>query len=159
MKRFLLFSIALILVSCSSDTDSPIDCCTVIDTGVDIMYVNEDGENLLEGENPINISNITVYHKIGSEWTRYFKGNLDYPKGLMPIEINNEKYLRIFVSTEVVQDQISETKLVFSENDEDLIKTELNLSANNTIVKKVWYNNDLKWETESNTNRQFVIVK
>lgn len=157
MKIFYFIAITLILNSCNSD--EPENCCAVVDTDITIKYINENGENLLDGENSINFTDIKVFHKIGSEWKEYFKGNLDNPKGLTTVEINGEKFLRIFVSTEVNQNQISETKLKFSDNDIDIIKTELNLSANNTIVTKVWYDDNLEWDTNDNTTRQFIIVK
>lgn len=157
MKNIYLIAITLILISCSSD--EPENCCVVVDTAVTIKYVNDNNENLLEGENSIDVNNIKVFHKIDSEWKEYFEGNMDYPKGLTTVEINGENFLRIFVSTDIDENQVSETKLEFSDNNEDIIKTELNLSANNTIITRVWYNDNLEWDMNDNLPRQFIIVK
>lgn len=157
MKKLFVFTLCILLISCASD--DPENCCTIIDTAVKIKYVNENGENLFDIENPIQISDIKVFHKINSEWIEYYKGNLDHPKGLMELEINEEKYLGVSVSIIHDADSISETKLQFANGDEDIIKTGLNLNANNIIVEKVWYNGELKWQTEDKQERNFTIVK
>lgn len=157
MKKASLISLCILLFSCSSS--DPDNCCTIIDTAVKIKYVNENGENLLETEEPLEISDITVFHKVNSKWEEYYEGNLDHPKGLMELEMNEEKYLGVSVSISTDNDSISETKLRFPNGDEDIIRTKLNLNANNIIITKLWYDDELKWQTEDKTERHFSIVK
>jgi len=158
MRKLLLLNLPVFfLLSC--EKDEPENCCTIMDTGVSIKYINESGENLLQTENALDISDLKVFHKVDSEWEEYFEGNLDNPKGLSELEINGEKFLRISTSIRTDSNHISETKLSFSENDEAIIKTEISKNANNTLVEKIWYNGSLKWEREDNVPRRFTIVK
>ncbi|SHF92414.1 hypothetical protein SAMN05444483_103249 [Salegentibacter echinorum] len=159
MKKLVLLLGFVAFFSISCDKDDPSNCCVIMDTGVTIKYVNETGENLLEKDGALSIKDITLFHKVDSEWEQYFKGNLDIPTGLEEVSMPEGKYLGIATSLDVDENNISETKIRFSETDEDIIKTKLNFSSNNTIVDKVWYNRELKWERTNKNPRNFVIVK
>jgi hypothetical protein len=157
MKKILGFIILMLLLN-SCDKKAVI-CCTNIDIGISIKYINEEGENLFELEmDGLNESNINIYHKINYEWVKYFEGNLDYPKGIRIIEREDGKYLVIFPSIVMVENNYSETKIEFSQTDYDIIKTEIDQNGSNTMVTKVWYNDQLKWEAYQ-TERMFEIVK
>lgn len=158
MKKILSFIlIGILLIGCSSDDD--IQCCVVIDTAISIKYLNENGDNLLDMETGgINFSEINVFQKIENEWVRYSEGSSDYPKGVRIIEREDGKYLNVFPSTVTAGNTYSETKIEFSEEDFDIIKTEIDKSSSNTIVTKVWYNNELKWKAYE-TERMFEIIK
>lgn len=155
-KIILLLIIGILSIACSDD--AKVDCCTNIDTGVSIKYVNEDGKNLFELDGGLTEADITIYYKINNEWVRYYEGNLDYPKGIRTIEREDGTYLVIFPSTSIVENNYSETKIEFSESDSDIIKTEIDKSNSNEIVTKVWYNDELKWEAYQ-TERMFEIIK
>ncbi len=155
MKKILLLIALTIIASCTTDE---IDCCTIIDTGVSIKYLNEEGENLFEMNGGLNVSDINIYHKINNEWVKYFEGNLDYPKGLRTVEREDGTYLVIFPSTNIVENGYSETKIEFSNSDFDILKTEVDKKKSNEIVTKVWYNDELKWEGNQ-TERLIEIVK
>ena len=156
MKRFLFFITIAMLSGCSSDEGRI--CCTIIDTGVYIKYLTAEGENLLEIEGGYTISDITVYHKINNEWVKYFEGNLDEPKGLRLVDREDGKYLGVFVSTTTDEEGYSETKLEFSESDYDVIRAEVDKSHSNTIVTKIWYDGELKWESNL-SERTIEVVK
>lgn len=157
MKKILSFLIIGILLTACSENGK--DCCTNIDIEISIKYINENGENLFElDNNALNESDINIYHKVNNEWVKYFEGNLDYPKGIRIIESEDEKYLVVFPSTVIVENNYSETKIEFSQTDYDIIKTEIDNSGSNIITTKVWYNNQLKWEAYQ-TERIFEIVK
>jgi len=155
MKKILLLIAVTLIASCTTDEK---DCCTIIDTGVSIKYLNEEGGNLFELEGGLNVADINIYHKINNEWVRYFEGNLDYPKGLRTVEREDGTYLIIFPSTTIVENGYSETKIEFSESDSDILKTQVDKNSSNEIVTKVWYNDELKWEG-NHTERIIEIVK
>ena len=157
MKKLLFAFIIIGLISCSSD--EPENCCTIIALGTDIKYESEEGINLIETSNTYNISEIEVFHRKDGEWKRYYEGNLDYPKGLRKTEIGGENYLTVFLSNEINQDNISETKLVFDNGEEDIIKSVVDKSSGNQIVTKIWYNENLKWSKEENVEPRFTIIK
>lgn len=155
MKNILILIAVTLIAGCSTDER---DCCTIIDTGVSIKYLNEEGENLFEIDGGLNLADINIYHKINNEWVKYFEGNLDYPKGLRTVEREDGTYLVIFPSTAIVENSYSETKIEFSESDSDILKTEVLKKNSNEIVTKVWYNDELKWE-ENQSERIIEIVK
>ncbi len=157
MKRILaLLILGVCMISCSDDEEN---CCTNVDIAISIKYLNENGDNLLEFENGgMNFADINVYQKVNNEWVRYSEGGSDYPKGIQIIEREDGKYLRITPSTVIDNGNYSETKLEFSESDSDIIKTKIDKSNGNTVVTKVWYNEQLKWEAYQ-SERKFEIVK
>lgn len=157
-KLVLVLVLGMVILSCSNDNDIPL-VGVVVDTGVNIKYLDENGNNLLNGE--IDESNINIYHKINNEWVGYYESNLDYPKGIVVRERDNEKYLVLFVSIIVDENSISETKIEYSNRNEgDIIKTLIDNSNGNRIVRKVWYNSILKWEWDPSeeTDRMIEIV-
>lgn len=153
---FFLIIIGFLTVSCA---DKEIDCCVNLDTGISVKYLNENGENLFElGSEGYEESKIKVYHKIGDQWEGYYKNNLDYPKGIRLDEREDGTYLVIFPSTEIVERNYSETKIEFSASESDIIKAEIDQSGSNTMVTRVWYNGDLRWEAYQ-TERMFEVLK
>ncbi|TPE46415.1 hypothetical protein [Pontibacter mangrovi] len=155
MKKFLLLIAVALVVSCSTDEE---DCCTIIDTGVSIKYLNGQGENLLEVDGGIDVADINIYHKINNDWVKYFRGNLDYPKGFYTVERENGTYLVVFPSTTIGESGYSETKIEFSETDFDILKTEVQKKNSSEIVTMVWYNDELKWEGNQ-SERLIEVVK
>ena len=156
MKKLLsLLIISLLFTSCSDDEGN---CCTNIDLGISIKYLNNSGENLFDKADGYNLSDITIYHNINGEWEEYYEGNLDYPKGITTVDREDGTYLLLFPSTTYVANTYSETKIEFSDTDFDIIKTEIEKTSNSEIVTKVWYNDIMKWESFE-TERMFEIVK
>ncbi|WP_029036996.1 hypothetical protein [Salinimicrobium xinjiangense] len=143
MKKLLIVLSLILIAGCSKDEKI---CCTIIDTGVSIKYINKEGENLFEMDGGLNVADMNIYHKINNEWVRYFEGNLDDPKGISTVEREDGTYLVIFPGTTIVENNYSETKIEFSESDSDILKTEVNKKNSNEIVTKVWYNDELKWD-------------
>lgn len=157
MKKILFGLIIFgILISCNNTDDN--DCCVNVDIGIDVTYLNAEGLNLFEIDNGYTEANITIYHKINGEWKLYYNGNLDAPKGITVVDGEHGKHLSILPSTNIDQNNYSETKIQFSESDFDIIKTEIDQSNSNTTVTKVWYNTVLKWEAYE-SERMFEIIK
>lgn len=156
-KLVIVLVLGMIPFSCSNSGDGPISG-VIVDIGVHIKYLDENGNNLLNSG--IDESEINIYHKINKEWVKYYEGNLDYPKGIKIYERENEKYLLLFVSDKVNESNLSETKIEFSNyNESDIVKSEIDFSNHNMIVRKVWYNDIIKWESTEQTERMFEIVK
>ncbi|MCF4102494.1 hypothetical protein L1I30_12515 [Gillisia sp. M10.2A] len=134
-------------------------CCVNIDTAVSIKFVNAEGRNLFDPEEGIyTAADVNIFYKKAGEWKAYYNGNMDASKGFSIIEIEDESYLQIFPSDNIIDNSYSETKLEFSNGDQDILKVAFNLSDNNTLAKKVWYNEILKYEVPDGT-RYFTILK
>lgn len=134
------------------------NCCVNFDVGVDIKYVNETGENLLVIES-IALHDIGVSHKIDGEWKGYFEGHHDLPNSVRIIDRENEKYLKVSLSLETDEDNISETKLVIQGTSEIIIKAEVRVNGGSTVVTKLWNNGELRWEAGDGGERILTIVK
>ncbi|MDH3322538.1 MAG: hypothetical protein OEM04_06070 [Flavobacteriaceae bacterium] len=145
MKNVIYFLlIAISLISC--DDNEPIDCCTVVDIGILIKYVDQNGDNIIDKTNGIESSKIKIFHHINNDWVLYYDSNMDVSKGFKVIEINGENYISVFPSDHYIDHQFSETRIQFSDNDFDQIRTEFDFSHGNTICTKVWYNEALVWD-------------
>ena len=143
MKKLLyLLLISLIVISC----DKSENCCTIVDTHVDIRFVDANGDNILDQTNGIESSKITIFNKIENFWVEYSEGNLDNPKGYMVYEKDGENYLRLFPNGEITTNNLSETKIQYSIFEPDVLKSEIDLSNGNIICTKVWLNEVLIWE-------------
>jgi len=147
--------VAIFLTACSDKNEN---CCTNIDIGINIKYLNENNENLLELEDGIREEDLTVFHLIDGEWVAYFEANLDSPQGIKVIDRADGKYLRLFPSTTTDAQNLSQTKIVFSTTDSDVIKTEIDSNGSNTTLTKIWYNETLEWDTNQ-SERIIEIVK
>lgn len=156
-KLVIVLVLGMIFNSCSNGGDEPI-YGVYVDHSIYIKYFDENGNNLLNGG--IDESDINIYRKINNEWVYYFEGNLDYPKGIKIVEIENEKYLILFVSDKVNESNISETKIELSNYIEsDIFKTEIDNSHGNSIIRKIWLNGMMKWESTERTEKLFEIIK
>ena len=158
MRKILSLLIIVLLASACSNSLDPKNCCTIIDIGIAVKYLNEDGENLLDIPGGIKESDIKVYHKIDGEWVHYYEANLDYPSGVRSVPLEDGTYLMIFASPTIDENNYSETKIEFSEGDFDIIKSEIYKTDSSEIITKVWYNDVLKWESGV-LDRSFEIVR
>ncbi len=138
--------IALSIMSCTKDDDG---YNIVEDTDILIKYVNEKGKNILDYPFGIESSKIKIYHKINNEWIGCLNGDNDCQKDCFVANLEGIKYLNLTPSTDFIKGNYSETKIELSNGESDIIKAEFDLSKNNIICTKVWYNEILMWEASS----------
>ena len=153
-RRWLCFGLIATTLSCSE----PDVCCTVVDVGVMIEYVNENGENLFEIPEGLTENQIITYLREDGNWVYYHGGGSAAPRGVKVTDTPEGKVL--WLSPSLITDAAgySETKLVFSETDADSVRTKIESSGNITVVSEVWYNNELKWSSGP-SERRFQVVK
>lgn len=156
MKNFIYLSCIVAILSCQKNDE---DCCSIVDIGINVKYINELNQNFFEMDNGYNLQQVKMYHKIDGIWKPYYEGNLDQPTGLGLIEIDSEKYLAISPSLSIDENGYSDTKIEFNENDADSIRTKIDTSHSNTIVTELYYNGVLKWKSQDATPRRFTIIK
>lgn len=157
MKKILsILLLSVFLFSCSDEDDKI--CCTVIDTGIMIKYVNDEGENLFEMEGGLEETDITLFVKVDNVWERHPGSGTDTPRGVKTVEREGETYLLIYPSTTFIEDTYSETRVEFRGYEADLIRTKIDKSHSNEIVSEVWYNGELRWEAYD-TERMFEVMK
>jgi hypothetical protein len=116
---------------------------TIVSTEMDINYKNIKGEDLLDTS--VNghflINDIHVYNVVNG-----IKKEVDYPNFTYPHnffiyknESSNEYLLRVFIETDT-------TLLQLNQGITDSIICVIDKSNGNEILRKLWYNNVLKWE-------------
>lgn len=160
MKRIVLILIAFTLFSSCNNSKDPDICCAVIDTGIGIKYENQNGDNILNVEDGIDEQDVEVYYWINNEWRINFNANMDAPKGIISFDGPDGKYLKVFPSIEIDENNISRTKLGLANGSSDIIETEINTAHSNIVVTKVWYNDMLMWDAQNtDSERWFTIVK
>lgn len=148
MKYFTLALMALTLVlqSCKDEE------CMVVDTAIQIYYIDENGEDLLDPEHEYAISaeNLEIYYLEGGEKKRVYDPNMDYPKNFsIKTDANGQHYLSLTVSHHVTEG-VSTTYLEVAERGMmDELRTEIQRSECMRAIGKAWYNDELVWEGEN----------
>ncbi|MCB9301804.1 MAG: hypothetical protein H6566_14250 [Lewinellaceae bacterium] len=144
MQKKLLNSILILslgmLIIVNIGCDKKTDCCTIIDTDVQILYRNELGENLINSTTDFEETNIKVYYKNGNEFEYIYKGNLDLPNmHRIDEDENGNLILTIFPSNYYESNQ-STTLIELNQNVVDILVCEFELGSNREICKRAWLN-------------------
>lgn len=151
---FLLF-VAVIAVSCEDDD---VDCCTVVDTTIIMKFVDQNGVNLLnDTEGGIEPAGIVLYYKVNGQWEEYFESNLDAPKGYLTTEESGDAFFILYTDPSYSENNITEIKIQFTEDLSDILKAEFTQSGSNVTCTKVWYDDELKWDQASQSERSFTV--
>lgn len=110
---------------------------------VDIAYTDNLNKDLLDpsDSNGFSFSNIRVFSLINNVKAEIYHANLTYPRDIMLYK--NESLNQYFLRVTLEQDT---TLLQLNPNITDTITCTIDRSEGNSIIKKVWYNGDLKWE-------------
>lgn len=141
MNRILLLIVVIAIqlfgwASCKNTND----CCVLVDTDVQIHYINQQGENLINSSDEFDESKIKVYFKNGTEYEYIYQGNLDNPNmHFINTDSNGNVILTVFPSNYYVDDR-STTLIELNKNITDTLVCEFHLSGNNVICKNAWLN-------------------
>jgi hypothetical protein len=149
MYLFLLISV---LTAGSCKLESPNE--VVIDNKVDIYYMNSLREDLLDTAvtGSFKTDSIHLYNVVRGVKMEV-SNRADYPHNFF-IRKNEEfkKYvLRVFL-------EVDTTLLELNRSTTDTITCLFDRSEDNFIIRKVWYNGNVKWEDYA-TSREFTIMK
>lgn len=115
------------------------ECCTTIETNIDIRFVDASGQDLFGSSPQYDEKDVRIYYKTGDEFEYVFEGNLDYPNMHFFYNAGSKRVLRVFPSNHY-KDSFSETLIELNENTRDTMKCEFDLGSNYEVCKKVWYN-------------------
>lgn len=158
MKKILAALIIPLMSGCSSDDN----CCPIIEATMLFSVENSEGLDLLNpNSEAIDINLIKIFYtNENNELVEVNKPQLDASKGYVVIvpEMNYPYSIKVFLNTEYIKDNVSYTHIEWSSHSMDEIKTEFDLSNNNIIAKKIWVNNQLKWES-SNDKLPITLIK
>lgn len=153
MKNSLVFFLGVVILFCGSCKKDAKQ--TIVETHLDIAYSDDLGNDLLDTSNSNSFSsdNIRLYTFVNNVKTEVYHPNLTYPHNFMIYKDDslNQYFLRVFLDQET-------TLLQLSPNITDTITCTIDNSNGNSIIRKAWYNDDLKWEF-GKTGPSFTIVK
>lgn len=156
---------SIFLYGCKEDPIYP----KIVDLNIDIQFIDTLGRDLLDQSKlySYKFSEMKHYYIDSQNNTTrvnyYTNGSIpDYPEGMLIHSIDTTFTLRVFpfiysfnkgllTFTDIIQ---------LNSIDSDTIISEIELKPNSSIVKKVWYNNRLVFDYDTNsTGRFFVISK
>jgi hypothetical protein len=145
----LIFSV-LIAGGCKLESPNEV----LIDNKVDIYYINSRHEDLLDTavNGSFTTDSIHLYNVLRGV-KKEVNNRADYPHNFY-IYKNEElqKYiLRVFL-------EVDTTLLELNRNITDTITCVFERSEDNFIIRKVWYNGNLKWDDYA-VSREFTIMK
>ena len=153
MKRGLsLFLFIPVILTGGCKLESPNE--VVIDNKVDIYYSNSLGEDLLDTAGIAGFSEDSIHlYNVVNGVKKEVSNRANYPHNFFIYKnVDFNKYvLRVFL-------EVDTTFLELNRNITDTITCIFNITDANFIIRKVWYNGNLKWEDYA-TIREFTIVK
>jgi len=144
MKKYIsnltLILISGILVFGIFSCEKKTNCCTTIDTHVQILYKNQLGESLINSTSDFEESKIKVYYKNGNEFEYVYNGNLDAPNmHKVDEDENGNLILKVFLSN-FYEGNESTTLVELNPNTVDTLEAEFELDDNREICKRAWLN-------------------
>lgn len=157
MKYLTILIIAVFLFACSDD-DNPNS--TAIDVGLTIEVINDSEENMFNPATNDNfdIENIRFYELAeNNETTLIYNGNWDYPYGFRTDSNFNGDILIQTGFLPNAGNTYPEYIAKWTETKQDTIKCEVEQLSNVLRFSKVWVNEELQWESSSQTERKITI--
>ncbi len=136
IKLFFGSMLLLLWITCSSREN----CCTVIDSDVNIKYLDENNHSLFS-ENPAYLQeNVDLYYKDGTSYKKFYNSNASHPKNYLFYENENgETVTRIFPS-DIYEGNFSTTLIALNEYIVDTMVCEFEFMPSREFCKNVWYN-------------------
>ncbi len=151
---FLLLATTLI-VSCSSDDNNNDDNYYNLQTGIDFLVSNQNGDDLLNPNttNAYSAESIKIFYLKDGIVEEIYNSNLALPRNfkiVSPEDSGEETYfMRIFLNNFVSENAI--TYIEWNETDTDTIRANFNNGDNYSILSKAWYNEELVFDETINT--------
>lgn len=162
MKALTILVLMISLYSCKKNNDAVFD-----ETGFDITYFDQNGNDLLDPNNPKSYkeSNIDIYYLLDGIKVKQYQENLQSPEFFfISNEIRENKHFMVLHPNRKSLDENNRaiTYINFGNNEEDKVECEFQTYENssNIQVVKIWYNNELKWQyTTGGSSRWIEIIK
>ena len=142
---------AFLLLSCSSTGPDE----TFRSTDINFSFVDKNGNDLLRSSHSDKITeqNTDLYFLKNGKKQRAFDDNLDHPKHffISDEKISNRYFMRVFPNI-IDGQETATTYIEFSDASKDTIKVQYKDEP--TVVTKIWYNGELRWDTNSDNNNE-----
>lgn len=156
------FSYIIVLLLLIASCKKSVDCCTNIDVGVDISYIDSTGMDLLDTTNAFSIplDSMKLFYWENDTWVEVYDNQMDAPRNILFISESDPMRIRVFTSTKDenydfetngVKQGKSICLLRLNHLDSDTIETEWQSSHNGFVNTKIWYNGIEVGESKSIT--------
>ncbi|MDP4290463.1 MAG: hypothetical protein Q8908_05230 [Bacteroidota bacterium] len=150
-NSFIILSVLIpfIFIGCKKNPPS-----VTITTMVDIAYKDKSGKDLLNPstENCFSVNNIHIYHLVNGIKEEVFRPQMTYPHDFFIYKNNelNQYFIRVFLLSDPVLVELNPTIT-------DTLSFTADKYGASQILRKVWYNGELKWEFP--VEQKFTIIK
>jgi len=150
MKNTLLFLTIVLLFSCTKKENNlkGID----LDYAVEISVSDKAGNDLLNPATPNAFfeKSIRIFYVKDGVKKEFYESNLDRPRNFH-IDETDGKYKMHLIA-------YSETHIQWNENDADTLRAEINKTAGNEVITKLWYKDSLIWTAENWTGGRYLDI-
>jgi len=125
-----------------------------------MRVVNEQGEDLLNPEHPnaVDYEQIKLYYVINEQPVEVFNPAMDSPRNFNIEEYTEEGIYKMNIFPNINSTNTI-TYIVWNDSDRDTINCEIIFSENSTVLKRVWYNGELKVDVPAGTGYTFEVIK
>lgn len=138
ISYLVLFLFAIVISACSDGSNDV--CCVIIDTNIQVLYKNDQGESLINSNDAFDESNIKIYYKDGEEFEYIYQGHLDHPNMYRLDENQNAEIVLTVFPSNYYQGNLSTTLIELNANTIDTLVCEFELEANREICTRAWLN-------------------
>ncbi|HEY5750962.1 MAG TPA: hypothetical protein VIU12_33090 [Chryseolinea sp.] len=152
--KLLLMSCAGLMASCHILDHG--DCCTEIDTAVDVVVKNKDGHNLLDTAtlNHYAAADIRLYYLKNGAAKEVYEPNLDAPRHFIILQTDGEYTLRFFGDEAISTDKETTATLIQwragDNSNIDTLYTEMvRFNHSSVTCDKVTYKNKVVYDTST----------
>ncbi len=154
-----IFTGCLFISACAKD--QPGNCCTYIKGDLNIVYLNSQGQDLLNRSTSdfYPMDKMKLYYLENGKKVELNNGMMDAPRGLSLITESTPARLVVFVNVGFEGDVISNngdlktglstTLLEIHRQLTDTIKTQWEKSGSSTYITKSWYNSKLVYDVKT----------
>jgi len=161
MKNAVVILVLLACFSCETSSNDAV----VVDIRIDMTIEDRQGNDLLnpETENSIQQDDIRVYYEIDGKKETYLSCHkdknviLDNPAGFLIYPEDALGKFQLSVFSNPTQGEAI-TIIELEGHDDVTLKAQVSRENGNTIVRKVWYQGNLVWPTETNNGPAYVQV-
>ncbi|MEZ4878819.1 MAG: hypothetical protein R2801_01470 [Chitinophagales bacterium] len=161
MKNLYILILICAIMACNRNK---LDCCGIVDTSIRIQYKDTLNRDLLDQSNPYayNFGSMKHFYMEDSIVHEVNNYNADHPKQLNLYLGSDSTYtLKIdpYVYSKGYGDIIFTDIIQLDDNDMDTIMSEIEISTTVLITKKIWYNGILKYDSNVDEDKFFIITK
>lgn len=155
MKNLFIVIGLLMLIACNKNEDT-----VVRDTAFKIEYVDSESNDLLDPNtsNYYKWDKIRLYPDINNLEEPFYSEMLDNEYGYRVIKEIDMEYYQIII-TEVSDNEGNPFLIKLYDNDTDTIECQVKKYDGNAVTEKIWYNGELKWDSDSGTPKVLRIIK